>query len=504
MKVQVYKSEIKDDIADMVAKGCISFASQIKANETEFKLDTAKVSETLQKIIASANPNQLDLFCKHSVLASVGWNKNDDVFDRIDTWNARNSVRDKQLNLEHNELNIVGHMTNSYVFDAFGSIIDDSIDINNLPDKFDVISEFVLYRLWENDERKGDIEKIIAEIKDGKWFVSMECRFPAFDYALIDSDGNHKVVARNEDTAFLSKHLRVFGGKGEYQNYKVGRLLRGFFFTGQGIVKTPANERSVIFDFSDVKAFKSLGSLNIRDNNMDFEKQIAELKAELLKFQSASQNAEVATVKAEAAKASEVATKATEELAAAKLEMSNKDKAIASLTDSIKVESDKSKVAFAELTAVKAEAKKADRTAKLAAAGVKAEEVSTVVAKWEGLNDEQFAEIVTLHAGKNPFAGGKNPFAKDGAEPDADDEKKKKMKADAKDCAEPDADDEKMKKMKAAAKTTETVVLAQAEIEAAATLNQGEVVKANRIDALSSFLQTGLKYSASANLRLTK
>ena len=489
MKVQVYKSEIKDDIADMVAKGCISFASQIKANETEFKLDTAKVSETLQKIIASANPNQLDLFCKHSVLASVGWNKNDDVFDRIDTWNARNSVRDKQLNLEHNELNIVGHMTNSYVFDAFGSIIDDSIDINNLPDKFDVISEFVLYRLWENDERKGDIEKIIAEIKDGKWFVSMECRFPAFDYALIDSDGNHKVVARNEDTAFLSKHLRVFGGKGEYQNYKVGRLLRGFFFTGQGIVKTPANERSVIFDFSDVKAFKSLGSLNIRDNNMDFEKQIAELKAELLKFQSASQNAEVATVKAEAAKASEVATKATEELAAAKLEMSNKDKAIASLTDSIKVESDKSKVAFAELTAVKAEAKKADRTAKLAAAGVKAEEVSAVVAKWEGLNDEQFAEIVTLHAGKNPFAGGENPFDKD-----ADDEKKKKkMKADADEAA-----------AKAAAKVTETVALAQAEIEAAATLNQVEVVKANRIDALSSFLQTGLKYSASANLRLTK
>jgi len=482
MKVPVYKSEIKDNIADMVAKGSISFASQIKANETEFKLDTAKVSETLQKIIASANPNQLDLFCKHSVLASVGWNKNDDVFDRIDTWNARNSVRDKQLNLEHNELNIVGHMTNSYVFDAFGSIIDDSIDINNLPDKFDVISEFVLYRLWENDERKGDIEKIIAEIKDGKWFVSMECRFPAFDYALIDNDGNHKVVARNEDTAFLSKHLRVFGGKGEYQNYKVGRLLRDFFFTGQGIVRTPANERSVIFDFSDVKAFKSLGSLNIRDNNMDLEKQIAELKAELLKFQSASQNAEVATVKAEAAKASE-------ELAAAKLEMVNKDKAIASLTDSIKVESDKSKVAFAELTAVKAEAKKADRTAKLAAAGVKAEEVSAVVAKWEGLNDEQFAEIVTLHAGKNPFA-------KDPVEPDADDAKKKAADKAMADAAE--------KAAKAAAKVTETVALAQAEIEAAATLNQGEVVKANRIDALSSFLQTGLKYSASANLRLTK
>ena len=155
MKVPVYKSEIKDNIADMVAKGSISFASQIKANETEFKLDTAKVSETLQKIIASANPNQLDLFCKHSVLASVGWNKNDDVFDRIDTWNARNSVRDKQLNLEHNELNIVGHMTNSYVFDAFGSIIDDSIDINNLPDKFDVISEFVLYRLWKMTKEKA-------------------------------------------------------------------------------------------------------------------------------------------------------------------------------------------------------------------------------------------------------------------------------------------------------------------------------------------------------------
>ncbi len=485
MTVTVYKSEIKDNIADMVAKGSISFASQIKANETESQINNVKVSAALQKIIASANPNQLDLFYKHSILASVGWNKNDDVFDKLDTWNARNSVQDKQLNLEHNELNIVGHMTNSYVFDAQGSIIDDSIDVNNLPDKFDVVSEFVLYRLWENDERKADVEKIIAEIKDGKWFVSMECRFPAFDYALIDNAGNHKVVARSEDTAFLSKYLRVFGGAGEYQGYKVGRLLRNFFFTGQGIVKTPANERSIIFDFADVKSFKSMGSLDIRNNNMDLEKQIAELKIELEKALSANKAAEVASANEAATKAAAKAEAAEKEANAYKLTIADKDKAIASLTDAIKVEADKVLAAQAELNAVKAEAKKADRTAKLAAAGVKSEEVGAVVAKWEALNDEQFSEIVALHAAKNPFA-------KDGDMCEDDKKKAEKAKADADAAA------------KAAATTTTTVELSQAEIEAKAALNQSETTKATRVEALSDFLKTGLKYSASANARFTK
>ena len=50
-------------------------------------------------------------------------------------------------------------------------------------------------------------------------FVSMECIFRGFDYAVQAPDGNKHIVARNEETAFLTRHLRSYGGTGEYQDH---------------------------------------------------------------------------------------------------------------------------------------------------------------------------------------------------------------------------------------------------------------------------------------------
>ena len=74
------------------------------------------------------------------------------------------------------------------------------------------------------------MKKIIAEIEEGKWYVSMECLFAGFDYALIGEEGSAKVLARDEESAFLTKHLRAYGGTGEYQGYKVGRALEIYLF----------------------------------------------------------------------------------------------------------------------------------------------------------------------------------------------------------------------------------------------------------------------------------
>ena len=79
----------------------------------------------------------------------------------------------------------------------------------------------------------------------------MECLFPNFDYALTAPDGSTKVVSRDEASAFLTKHLRSYGGSGEYQNYRVGRLLRNLSFSGKGLVSKPANPRSVILEGND-------------------------------------------------------------------------------------------------------------------------------------------------------------------------------------------------------------------------------------------------------------
>ena len=149
----------------------------------------------------------------------------------------------------HNENDIIGHITGSYVVDRDGNPIDDDTQ----PDDFDIITEAVLYNSWTDPENRQRMNQIIAEIEEGKWFVSMECLFAGFDYALLDGSGNAKLLERNEGSAFLTKHLRAYGGNGEYEGYKIGRSLRQISFSGKGLVSKPANPRSVILDAS--KAF---------------------------------------------------------------------------------------------------------------------------------------------------------------------------------------------------------------------------------------------------------
>ena len=45
-----------------------------------------------------------------SILVSVGWNKNDDVFDSVEVWAARHSPGDKPFNFEHHGADIVDRL----------------------------------------------------------------------------------------------------------------------------------------------------------------------------------------------------------------------------------------------------------------------------------------------------------------------------------------------------------------------------------------------------------
>ena len=104
----------------------------------------------------------------------------------------------------------------------------------------------VLYLKWDNPDFQKRIDDLIAGIARGQWFVSMECLLRNFDYALISPTGERKTIARSNESAWLTKHLRIYGGTGEYYGYKIGRLLRSFTFSGQGIVNNPANPKSII------------------------------------------------------------------------------------------------------------------------------------------------------------------------------------------------------------------------------------------------------------------
>lgn len=403
----IYESEINDGLESKIKNNSFSFASCISNNsKTLVKLPELKA-------IASANPNQPDLFYRYAILASVGWNKNDDIFDIQNTWAARQTPTDKQLNFNHDDSYIIGHMTDNFVLSQDGELIDSSA--TELPDKFDIGVGFVLYTLLEDEERNKQVAEIIEGIDNEEWFVSMECKFPDFDYGLIDSQGNHKTIARTKDTSFLTKYLRIYGGTGSYDGHKIGRILKGFFFSGIGIVANPANERSIIFNSKELDSFKSQGSINlIKENNMTEE------EAKRLQAQLDSAVAEIASLKKaneefQKAKASEVDTKlkgAMEEAEAAKKSAKDmEDAKCASDKEKAKAEESlaqkntelneviaKANELKTELDAIKSEKAKADRISKLVSAGVEAAAAEEIYASFATCDDGQFDMLVKLNA----------------------------------------------------------------------------------------------------------
>lgn len=395
----VYPQELKD-LGEAIKINSISMASAI--TKTEF--DVAKLPE-LQKAIASANPNQPDLFYRHAILSSIGWNANDDIFLKEPSWAAKSSPRDKQLNFMHDDSYIIGHMTDNFALAEDGSLLDNELTGDQIPDKFDIGVAFVLYTALANEERRNQVEEIIAGIDSGEWFVSMECRFPHFDYAIADTQGNQKIIPRNKDSAFLTKHLAAYGGTGQYQGQKLGRVLKDFVFSGIGIVKNPANKRSVIYNANAYKTFSSQGSLEIRDTKMDEE--IKQLKSELAVAKAAVENQNKAV--AEATKAEIDGLKAqvttlTENVAKAEKASKDKDEEV----KSAKAEVEALKAAKAEVdTALAAEKKKnednqkekakAERIAKLVEVGVAKADAETIYTTWAEVNDAQFADIVKLN-----------------------------------------------------------------------------------------------------------
>jgi hypothetical protein len=202
---------------------------------------------------------QPDLLYIKSVLVSTGANKNDDVFLPEEMWSAKSSPILKPVNWEHNtgrELTleesetrpneivvgnqIIGVMYNTYVTDENGVIISEEKSKASdfeIPKSFHIVDESVIY--------KGLYPKAAARIESGakesKLFVSMEAWFSDYDYLV-----GTKVVARNEETAFLEDTLKANGGNGTFGNDKVKRILRNIVFGGKGIVARPANEPSII------------------------------------------------------------------------------------------------------------------------------------------------------------------------------------------------------------------------------------------------------------------
>lgn len=262
----IFNQEKDDGISiEMLCKGSITYASSIEP----VMLDDIQ-SPKIKKSIAAYSDK--DLYYVQSILVSSNWNKNDDIFDKAEVWMAKNTPEDKPTNLEHDENTIIGHIVSNWPIDEDGNIIAEDIEIKNLPDKFHIMTASVIYRGFTDPILRARSDQLIKEIEQGTKYVSMECFFNNFDYGLINqSNGEYKILNRNEETSYLTKYLRAYGGKGEFENYKIGRVLRRITFSGKGFVDKPANADSIIFTKNNIMPEKKqeIQKIGVFDNQTD-------------------------------------------------------------------------------------------------------------------------------------------------------------------------------------------------------------------------------------------
>ncbi|KKL06987.1 hypothetical protein LCGC14_2590560, partial [marine sediment metagenome] len=216
-KISTYKAEA--NLREKIEQGCsLAYFIPVESSSDSFRKSLLKSkaalnNKSLQKYL-NASEHDSDLYFTRSVLVTTNWNNNDDVFGVREVWDARHTPSHKRTNLEHDEQQVVGHIIYSLPTDDDGNIIQDNCAIDELPSKFHLVTGAVIYKNWEDQQLIDRTNTLIKAIESGNKFVSMEVLFTDFDYAIITQDGIHKVKARDENTAWMTKHLKAYGGSG--------------------------------------------------------------------------------------------------------------------------------------------------------------------------------------------------------------------------------------------------------------------------------------------------
>jgi hypothetical protein len=461
--MKIYKQEIVDGLKDRVlASTSLSFASKVEANRNPV------VTACIQKAFAGKLTASEGLYPTKSILVSTVWNLNDDVFDKGEAWIARATPEDKPTNLGHDEKQIVGHITGNWPITTEGNLIDPETPIDELPDVYHIVNSAVIYTLWQDKDLAQRTATLIEEIEAGKKFVSMECTFCGFDYAIIGPNKKYHIVARSSESAYLTKHLRAYGGTGEFQGHKIGRLLRNITFSGKGYVDEPANPDSIILkgeDFSFANIAKEnptflidSGVLFLQANiekehdkmSEILEKQIADLTKKFTDSEVARSKFETelktATDKiAELAKSNEdskTELKSLNDKLVAEVAKSGELAKALEDTNKAKAESDK------ELATIKADQAKAKRIAKLVEGGVAKDVAETKAVAFVNFSDEQFdivaeALIVAAKAAKVEEDVDVDPAGEAAAKAAAEAAEKAKAEADKKTILNPPVEEDK-------------------------------------------------------------
>lgn len=448
-----------------IYKDELQIAHQIKANSfLSYASKLEPYPDVPQEVVQShidnstiAGLHDQDLYFVKAILCTSNWNGNDDIFDPKEMWVARHTPSHKPTNIEHDGSKIVGHICEVFPLDSKGQRMSEDTPIDDLPNIYHLVVGSVIYTKFEDQTLQDRAMSLIKEIEGGNKYVSMECFFSDFDYGLKDTQGNCEIVHRNSTTAFLTKHLRRYGGKGSYQDRMIGRVLRNILFTGKGYVDNPANPESIIFNNKTLFDFGALQQKNkvlsisgvsfitegktsnesnnfkelkmaetniIEAQNKEFKEEIKTLKAELKSLQDKHTKDGFQKLEMEVAQLKEQVEERDKQIKAKDEEI---DKIVAEKEDKI-IELEEITKAKEELKAeidkTKAEIQKAQRVNDLINVGVSKEDAKTTVETFANLTDKQFEVIV---AREKDLVEARNYKMKDDEEKD---QKKDKSKAD--------------------------------------------------------------------------
>ena len=419
-EINIFPAEINDDLGEAIASNTsLAFLSKLEGAGTTSNITEAQLDALAAHIGKRPERDTYDLYPVKTILVSTGWNGNDDIFSGSATWAARHSPEDKPFNLGHKPRNIIGHITDNVAVDADLNVIPETTVASDLPDKFHVVTSAVIYRhLGKRDpDLTEEAAEIIAGIQNGDWFVSMECLFNGFDYGFRDPVTGRldKVIARQESTAFLTKHLRMYKGSGMYNGYSIGRVLKDITFVGKGLVEVPANPDSE-FIFNDISTFagqlataeQASEILTITDSEeekismaddtriRELETQLAEAKTKIDEFAAnqiqSNLDAKDVDIASRDETISGLKTQVTElkdEIEAAKAAKIEVDEALAAKTEELET-------ATTTLGEISAEATKVARISTLVDKGMDKEKAEEVVAKFIELDDDAFAAVAEL------------------------------------------------------------------------------------------------------------
>ena len=375
--------------------------------------DLVKSTETVQTVEQLLGQDQPDLTLIVAILVSTGWNLNDDIFTPSEVWKAKSSPLHKPMNDNHDIGKILGHIVQSRVLDKSGDVIEVTED-QSPPDEFDIEVAGVLYRQFP--ELRERIDEIIAKAKTGEMFVSMEAWFPDFGYGIIDpATGDVKLINRNEETAFLTKHLKTYGGTGVYEGFKVGRVLKDIIFGAQAFTDKPANPESVIkvaankgavsksFVAAELNELlkggvelvdeKELNGLKIEIAQVKLslktkDQEIVQLKKAVEEFKDEDSNKQIASL-----------TTKVEELTANSTEASGRIKAFESekseLEGKLKESNERAEKSEAEMNEIRKVETARERLSKLSAIKTVEDEKATL-AELKEMTDETFAAVLKV------------------------------------------------------------------------------------------------------------